>query len=359
MWPYVLLIGLPFIFQHSKSANIISLNTQNTKGNKRAFYIFWILLFFMVALRHESIGNDTLAYKSIFQFIEKSNWSTALGRSAEFGYSFLNKLISLLTDDFRWVIIICAFLSIYFVAKVYIKYSNDAILSIALFVTMSNFIMLFSGIRQVIAISLGMLAFEFTRNKKFVAFILVILLAMTFHTSAFMLAFMYPLYHIKFKKKHLIFVFPLLGGVWIFNQPIFRFLGLILTQFTDYDTDIEKTGSVTMLVLFVIFAVFAYLIPDESRLDADTIGMRNFLLLAVAVQMFAPLHSIAMRMGYYYMIFIPVLITRIIACRSVRMSQVAIAARHFMVVFFLVYFFVMAPADNALNTFPYQFFWQS
>lgn len=359
MWPYILLIGLPFIAQFSISGRVISIDRQNTRYNKRVFYVFWIGLFSMVALRHETIGNDTLVYKSIFQFIANSDWIVGLKRSEEFGYSFFNKLISLFTDDFRWVLIISAFLSIYFIAKAYIKYSNDAMLTIALFITMSNFVMLFSGIRQAIAISLGMLAFEFTRNKKFIAFIIVVLVAWSFHTSAFMLIFMYPLYHVKFKSKHLIFVLPLLAIVWFFNQPIFRFLGLILNGFTDYDTNISQNGAVTMLILFLAFTVFAYIIPDESKLDTDTMGLRNFLLLSVVIQMFAPLHSLSMRMNYYYIIFIPLLIPKIIGYCREKFSQVAIGTRHFMVVFFLAYFFINAPAENILHTFPYRFFWQA
>lgn len=359
MWPYVLLVGLPLVLQFTISDYVISLDKQNTRCNKRAFYVFWIWLFFMVALRHETIGNDTLVYKYIFQFIVKSDWTTALNRSPEIGYSFVNKLISLFTENFRWLLILSAFLSIYFIAKAYIKHSNDAILTIALFVTMSNFVMLFSGIRQAISISLGMLAFEFTRNKKIFAFILVTMIAMSIHISAFMLLFMYPLYHIKLRRKHLIFVIPILSIMWIFNQRIFTVLSAVLLRFTDYDTNIRGTGSITMLLLFVIFTVFSYLIPDESKIDSDTRGMRNYLLLALALQMFAPLHPLAMRMNYYYIIFIPLLIPKIINCRSERFSQVAVVARHFMVVFFLAYFFITAPTDNVLHTFPYYFFWQS
>lgn len=359
MWSYVLLVSIPFLLQHNIKANTVSLDIRSSKNNKRALIVFWIFLFIMVAFRHESIGNDTLVYKEIFNMIMQSDWKTSLGRSAEVGYSFLNKVISLFTDDFRWILIISAFLSIYPIAKSYVKYSTDAFLTIALFLTMSNFVLLFSGIRQAIAIALGMIAFEFTRNKKLFWFVIVIIIAVLFHISAFMLIFIYPLYHIKLKRKHLIFVIPVMGIVWFFNQQIFAFLGLILNQFTDYDTDISQTGSVTMLILFVIFVVLSYLIPDESKMDADTIGMRNFLLFAVVLQMFAPLHPLAMRMNYYYMVFIPLLIPKIIECRSVRMSQVAVIARHFLVVFFIVYFFITAPSNNVLNTFPYQYFWQS
>ena len=114
------------------------------------------------------------------------------------------------------------------------------------------------------------------------------------------------------------------------------------------------------MFLFVILAVFSFVIPDESRLDRETIGLRNFLLLSVILQMFVPLHSLAMRMNYYYIIFIPLLIPKIISHRSERWSQVAVIGRHLMVVFFLVYFFINAGSGSgSLNVFPYHFFWES
>lgn len=359
MWPYFILIGLPLILQHEKSANIVSLTLGNSRGNKRSLGVFWGILFFMVAFRHEMIGNDTFVYKQIFHTYAEESWPAVFGHSAEVGYSFLNKLISLITDNFRWVLIVCAFLCIYPLAKAYIKYSDDASLTISIFVIMSNFVLLFSGLRQGIAIALGVFAFEMVRNKKIILFVIVTVIAMLFHTSAFIIFFMYPLYYIKFTRKSIKFLVPILIVIWVFNRQIFSFLGILLNQFTDYDTSITETGSVTMLILFIIFAVFSYLIPEESKLDTDTLGMRNFLLLAVVIQMFTPLHSLAMRMNYYYIIFIPLLIPKIISFRSAHMSQVAIMARHFMVIFFLVYFFITAPAENVLHTFPYRFFWQT
>ena len=114
------------------------------------------------------------------------------------------------------------------------------------------------------------------------------------------------------------------------------------------------------LFLFALFAVFAFIIPDESIMDKETIGLRNFLLLSLALQMFAPLHSLAMRLNYYYIIFIPLLLPKIIGCRSKRWGQVAVVARHIMVIFFLLYFFVnIYTRDNNLNVFPYHFFWEN
>ena len=114
-----------------------------------------------------------------------------------------------------------------------------------------------------------------------------------------------------------------------------------------------------MLLLFTAFAIFAFLVPDESQLDAETIGLRNFLLLSLVIQMFAPLHVLAMRMNYFYIIFIPLLLPKIIACRSKRWNQVAVLGRHVMVAFFLIYFFAGAFRGSALHVWPYHFFWEA
>lgn len=357
MWQYVLLILTPLLVQHIRLIST-PLNTPDNRKNERAMKLFWLMLLALLVLRHKSVGRDLYNYELIFSMISGSSWKTALDRSAEVGYNFLNKAISLYTNNFQWVMIVCAIISVCFIAWVYIKNSEDTSLSIALFIITSNFVLLFSGLRQSIAISLGFLAYELVRKRKKILFFAVVFIAMLFHSSAFMLLVMYPLYHIKITRKWLIAVIPMLGVIFVFNQQIFSTLTDILSMFTKYDAEITSTGAYTMLILFSALAVFSYLIPDDKKLDDDTIGLRNFLLFAVVLQMFAPLHTIAMRMNYYYIAFIPLLIPKIIRCRNERWGKVAVSARHIMVVFFIAYFFLTAPSDNVLDTFPYYFFWE-
>ena len=359
MWPYVLLILIPILVQYiGLSRTTIRIVSGDTRKSRNAMIVFWSLLFILLVLRHESVGIDLSTYHVIFDYIAQSSWADGLLRSAEVVYSLMNKLVSLFSNDFRWILLITAVLSVVFIAKAYTKYSPDAVLTIALFIVTPNFILLFSGLRQAIAISLGFVAFEFVRKKKLGAFLLIVLLAILFHTSAFMILFMYPLYHVKITRKWLLWVVPSMLVVFIFNKQVFGFLS-VLSVFTKYDFSIESTGAYTMIIVYALFAVFAYVIPEDNDLDADTLGMRNFLLLAVMLQMFAPLHNLAMRMNYYYIAFIPLVIPRIVKCRSKRWNQVAIVAEYVMIAFFLAYFFISAPKDNSLNTFPYHFMWEN
>ena len=358
MIPYVVLVAIPFVYQHFDIRRQTLNISANQHKNEVAMGMFWFLLFLLLVLRHESIGIDLPNYQYVFLFASKNNWQKTLARSPEKAWSFVNKVVSLFTTDFRVMMIVAAILGTMFIVKAYVKYSQDATLSIVLYMNLSCFILLFSGLRQSVAISLGFLAFEFVRKKKIFLYITVVIIAILFHTSAFMLLLMYPLYHIRLKKSALLFIVPIFLVLFVYNQQIFTFLGDILQSFTDYDTTISNTGAYSVLILFALLAITAFIIPDELNLDADTLGMRNFLLLAVVLQMFAPLHNLAMRMNYYYIAFIPILMTRIIKSRSKAWMEMAMVIRYVMVIFFTVYFFMFATKDNVLQTFPYKFYWE-
>ena len=235
----------------------------------------------------------------------------------------------------------------------------DPSLTVMLFCMMSTFVMMFSGIRQMLAISLGFVAYEYVRQKRILPFLLTVLLAMSMHTSAFLLLFMYPLFHARITKNWLVAVVPAMALLFVFNESVFSSLGFIIERYTKYDAEIASTGAYTMIILFILFTVFAFIIPDEKKLDRETIGLRNFLLMALALQMFAPLHTLAMRMNYYYIIFIPLLMPKIIEARSHRWKNVAIWGKNVMTAFFFVYFFMTLDGGLAtLNVYPYHFFWE-
>lgn len=351
---YVLLL-VPIMLQHF---TVGGYNIDYKKKNKAALALFFILLTVLVMLRHESVGNDTRNYMRFFRDFSAMDWPRVGISDFEPGFSCFNKVVSLFSKQPQFFLAMAGLAVSALIYPTYKRLCVDSSLTIVIFCTMSTFVVMFSGIRQMLAVGIGFVAYEFTRQRKLLLFVLTVALAMSFHTSAFMLVFLYPIYHARITRKWLYAVVPVLAIVFVFNKPIFSVLALILEQYTKYDGSIEETGAYTMLVLFVAFAVFAYIIPDESNMDDETVGLRNILLLALAIQIFAPLHTLAMRMNYYFIIFIPLILPKIIACRSERWDQVAVWGRHIMVVFFLAYFFITAYGGGGLNVFPYHFFWE-
>lgn len=355
MIPYYILIILPIIplmfrFEGIKFGKNVAISK-----NELSIGLFFTVLLVLVSLRAITIGIDTQNYIYLFNSFSNMSWKE-LFIGQEPAYAVLNKLVSYISKNPNLLFFVLAMMYIIPTAKFYIDNIEMPMLTIALFVSMSTFVMLFSGVRQSIAIAIGIVAFYLTKNKKLIPFILVVLLAILFHRSAFMIAFMYPLYHIKITKKWLLVVVPLMLAVFVFNKPIFNFLAIFISG--SYEVKVSSTGAYTMIVLFAMLSVFSYVVVDEEKMDSITFGFRNFLLLATTLQMFAPLNSLAMRMNYYYIIFIPILIPKIIKLASVRWNQVAKLAGLLMTVFFFAYFLFLEPAENVLSTFPYKFFWE-
>lgn len=354
MIPFFMLLLIPIVLQHVK---IRGFGYQ--RKNKAALFLFFALLTVLVMLRHSSIGNDTPQYIRHFRRFAEMDWAAMAKANLEPGFKIFNKAVSLISGEPQFFLAVAAIVIIGMIYPTYKRLCVDASLTIVLFCTMSTFVMLFSGIRQMLAVGIGFICYDFTREKKLIPFLITVAAAVLFHTSAFMLLFMYPLYHVRITKKWLYAVVPLLMIVFLFNRQIFAVLGALLERYTKYDSGITSTGAYTMLILFAAFAVFSFLIPDERRMDEEMIGLRNFLLFALVLQMFAPLHMLAMRMNYYYIVFIPLLLPKVISCTSQRWSQVAVLGRHVMVLFFLAYFFLNAYRGGNLNVFPYHFFWEN
>ena len=353
MLPFVILVFLPLIIQHVYVNGI-----DYKKKNKFSLVLFFMVLTILVAFRHESVGNDTRNYIYYFESISMTPWSALVEYKLEFGYVLLNKLVSMVSQDTQIFFAVAAIISVSFILPTYSRLCEDSSLTLVLFVTMSTFFMMFSGLRQMLAISIGFFAYEFARKKKPIKFVIAVFVAMLFHTSAIILLVLYPAYYVRITKKWLFVIVPLMAGVFVFNSVIFSFLLSLLERFTRFEGAITQTQAYTMLILFIIFVVFSFVIPDEKRLDEECIGLRNILLLATALQMFAPLHSLAMRMNYYFIIFIPLLIPKIIESRSSQWNQIGMIARHVMVVFFAIYFFSIANKGGSLHVFPYNFFWE-
>ncbi len=181
------------------------------------------------------------------------------------------------------------------------------------------------------------------------------------HNSGFVVLF-YPLYYARI-KKHLAFIIPAFLLVIAFNKPIFLFLTVFISEtYEKSGSKISATGAYGSLILLSVFAVCSYIITDESQMDDEAVALRNILLMAVFLQCFAPLHSLAMRMNYYFIIFIPLAIGRALETPKKEFYQVARLGEIIMCVFFTVHFLYSTynsyqTGISTLDTIPYVPFW--
>ena len=358
MVPYFILVALPaLVWVTSKEYRFQIGKKLIYKTRTGCINVFMIIFFLLLALRSTECGIDTRQYLRLFQ--KYSNMSLSrivLTQKHELGYKLLNRLIGFLRGDYQLFLAVVSAICVFPLWHFYKRESENPLLTIALFLTVAPFVMYFSGMRQAIAMSIGVIAWYYAREKSPFRFILVVILALQFHRSAMILFTIYPLYHVKITPRWLWAVVPCMVLVFIFKTHIFNFLFTFLWK--EYELTSE-TGATNVLILLILFAVYSYIIPDERKMDEETTAMRNLLLCSVVLQFFAMLHPLSMRMNYYFLIYVPILIPRIAARSKEQYKQIAGLSVVVMTVFFMYYFISNGIKDNDdLNVFPYIPFWK-
>lgn len=375
MIPYLILIFVPLIFlfvastanikeYHGKWSVSIGMD-QRVQNNSLLIPVFFVIFFILLALRDESIGRDLGNYKVHFESVSHMTLKEVFLRDGDLLYDLLAWAVGRFTKSYRVFLIIVAALVLIPIANLYSEDRRLGFLKILLFMNLPVFVMIFSGLRQSIAFAIGCIAYKFVRKKQILPFLALSFVAFGFHHSAFIVFLLYPLYHIKLTKRHLWFIIPSIAVVFIYNKPIFLWLTNIANMLfgEDYSTNISNTNAYAMLILFILLALFAYIVADENKIDEETSGLRNFLLFSVVLQCFSPVHTLAMRMNYYYILFIPILIPKIIKNGNYTFKEMGYIANGVMTLFFLAYYLITlyngcTTGVSSLDTYPYAPFWQ-
>ena len=313
----------------------------------------------MLALRHISCGVDLTNYQLHFFNICKLDFHDAFEYNpVEPLYYVLNWLLAQIYPDFRLVIVVIAFMCTASVGWFYWKESEFAPLTILLFVTNACFPMFYSGLRQTLAILFVIPAYYFTKQKKIILFILVVLVASYFHSSALVMLLLYPIYHIPLKSKHFAIAISLVAIFFFFSSNIFvSILPFLGSKYMQYE--VVETSAYGVLCLFLLLLIFSFVIVDERMLSSDVLGLRNLLVLSTTMQCFASASPIAMRMNYYFILLVPVLVSKIINKPKNNFENIAQFFKWSLVIFTTFMFLYKGHmANNILQIFPYIPYWE-
>ena len=174
MLPYVILICLPIIVWSFGNRYVVKMqNRVLYKTDTGSIDVFMLCFLILLALRGKRCGIDTIQYFRLFnRYGSYSVQEIFTDYNHELGFKLLNKAIVEAGGSFQIVLIITALLCILPLWYYYRKEAEKPILTIALFLTVAPFVMYISGIRQAIAMSIGVFAWYAAKNKKILSFIL-------------------------------------------------------------------------------------------------------------------------------------------------------------------------------------------
>lgn len=185
---YVHVIGL--IITILLAQNVV-VHTKKADGTqmlmmKKSFFLLSTIPFTLISGLRYFVGTDWKMYRNVFLQIKKGRQFSSL--YFEKGYLALNKLVGFFSGNYVVFFTVIAFLitAFWFVAIYY--FSDNPTMSIILWVLTQFYFFSFNGIRQALAISLFYFGLVYLHKKNYVAYIVVMIIAISMHRSAIVMA---------------------------------------------------------------------------------------------------------------------------------------------------------------------------
>lgn len=328
------------------------------KGKRNLFFVFvsFFAIILFQSLRKWTVGTDVVAYLHFFERLSSgesiSDFASEFS-SLEIGFLYYNQVIAFFTSNPQYFLAIVSASIFIPIGYVINKNSKNFYLSIIALLTLVIFNFTFSGLRQSIAIAIVFLSFECIKKKKWLWFLALVLLASSFHLSALVFLPAYPLYFLKIKKKHFLLVIGFIALVFVFKSFLLKFF--ITAAFEKYDNSalLGSTGAYTMFFIMLSIYSLAIFVQRKREFSITLNAYSNYILMAVLIQIAASESQVAMRAGYYYFIFITLLLPEIMATFKNKKGSDGLV---FITVVLCILFYYLTTSTSALN--PYLFYWE-
>lgn len=346
--------------------------------SKSKLYFSAFILFGLMGFKDKSIGNDTASYIEFYNRLKNMTTIIDVNSRFEKGYQIYNKLIGYFFEDSQALFIITAFICISCIIYGVIKSSKNWQYSLFIFVGLRFYYFFLSGLRQSIAVSIIFIAYVFLKEKKIIIYILLIVLASTFHFSAFIFILAWPLSKMKMNLKSMVKILTGIVFIYVFFEPI---LNIILNCLPAYYSHylVTEAASANNLANFIgvvipcIFLVFSYFVnylkvayynrsgyisyenKEKSFYDSDSDIQLIFLIISAGLSLVATRVSILDRMVQYYWIFSIISIPNILFSISNRRKRtIWFMVITFFVIVYNITLLILRPEWNTIV--PYSFF---
>jgi hypothetical protein len=180
---YLCTILLLFMFSVLETNYNLSVNRK-----KWMFFIAYSVLVIQVGLRWET-GTDWNPYLAHFENITDFASTSPFLNGFEYGYSILVWLVKLISPEYTLFLLLHAIIYYLLIFKSFQRYTPYLYLSMMMYYTLSMGMM--GSNRQLIALGICIYALRFVIEKKPIFFLLLIILAICFHTTAFLFIIYY------------------------------------------------------------------------------------------------------------------------------------------------------------------------
>lgn len=306
-----------------KWINFTEKYSSRTETVKKILYIICCLQLFILSALRTNIGIDFVSYRDKFNTISQLPINRLMQFYFEKGFLFLNATVALFTDNFQWVIVLSSAITIGCVAYSIYKQSTSPFLSVFLYITLMYYYGSFCLIRQGIAISISLTAFTYLKKQNFLKYLLLVLLASLFHSSALILIPIYFIANINLTLKKVVTFFGISILLYLFLNKIIQCAVRFNPSYRNYLSSEYMSGMsfkslIIPLTACIILFIFKKRMISLQKSNNIYANMAFFSLLLSLLQTKMQLFD---RFPYYLNIYIIFSLPILIRCFDVRLVE--------------------------------------
>ena len=269
----------------------------------------------VIATFRYGIGFDYYSYIRIFEQIRGTqNLAALLALRYEPGFALLTGAMTFFIADTN---ITANAAVMYGVYQVFIllpamwfiyRYSKEnAWLATWLYATLTFFYTSMNFTRQALACSVSLLGYKYLRERKLIPYMLIVLLAASFHVTALIMVPIYFICQIRLTKKLAIFYGVSVAVLFLSSNFILDFVTQFV--FATYRDTLWLNEHLTARFLFVPAAILAtclVLLKGWEKRDSDAVMLTNMMMFSFVIWLFSTRHFILERFSMYPYIFVMV-----------------------------------------------------
>lgn len=356
-------LGIQVLFTSQQKKTGITRNKYIYVKNKNiqiSLTAIWIsidilVLMLIVLFRDKSIGTDYRTYYSIISELKNTGFGDifrfANSHYIEVGFCFFTKACLSIWNEPLFVFAVIYL--IIFISVVYFAKSNNVseFFALYLFVTFSMYNQSFNVLRQYFAAALILLMIIYATKDKVIASIILFLLAISIHSSAFIGIVFLPLCFIKtdISKFCIAFVFISLIISKI-GLPIIHFL----VRFSGYEKYLYKELSsetgIGLIMNIIFFAIFIYFKNNMENKKNYNIWLLS-ATLSVSLNFFIGTIGMIARMMIYTKIFYVVSLQDfILSFKSRKYREIS----QFIIISLFMIYYIFSVSGSCFGTSPYK-----
>lgn len=336
-----------------------------SKNKNKAFLISFVLITLIAALRKYTVGADTLQfYRDFSNIVKDLSWNYNNFRY-EPGFYYLCKILGLISGDAQILIIVTSIFINFSVFKFIKKNSSDLFLSTILYIITLAFFSNMNIMRQALALAILLFAFEFLKEKKYVKYIVVVLIASLFHTVAF--ASLLLLVFAILPNKKIVYFIEVAAAIlsFIFYRQLFNILtlGFGYSGYATSQYGVSNYFGAVLSALETLVVVTSLFLVSYSKKNRDNSNKMKLLTIASILYIWFGFLVIRMNIfnrisglfGIYNIVLIPCLLEKM----KENNKSNYIIMKNFVVVIYLTSFLIISILRPEWHgVIPYYFFWQ-